>query len=154
MSYLSYLCLFAYNGDQHILCCVFILVVFVLCTLCSQFFWIAHFWLPLRYSLRFIYREGIVYFAIFEMWHHKETVIINYDINNDNSNSAIYYKTTYVHERSISRQNCGGVKLSLTYQREVIRIRKSKNRQHNSQKKKYKRTNDDLQNIHTKIKIE
>ena len=29
----------------------------------------------------------------------------------------------------------------------VIRIRKSKNRQHNGQKKKYKRTNNDLQNI-------
>ena len=35
----------------------------------------------------------------------------------------------------------------------VIRIRKSKNnRQHNGQKKKYKRTNNDLQNI--KLKIE
>ena len=29
----------------------------------------------------------------------------------------------------------------------VIRIRKSKNRQHNGQMKKYKRTNNDLQNI-------
>jgi hypothetical protein len=28
----------------------------------------------------------------------------------------------------------------------VLRIRKSKNRQHNIQKKKYKRTNNDLQN--------
>jgi hypothetical protein len=38
---------------------------------------------------------------------------------------------------------------------EVIRIRKSKkNRQHNDQKKKYKRTNNDLQNIHIKLKIE
>jgi len=36
--------------------------------------------------------------------------------------------------------------------KEVIRIRKSKkNRQHNGQKKKYKRTNNDLQNIHIKI---
>jgi hypothetical protein len=34
----------------------------------------------------------------------------------------------------------------------VIRIRKSKkNRQHNGQTKKYKRTNNDLQNIHIKI---
>jgi hypothetical protein len=33
----------------------------------------------------------------------------------------------------------------------VIRIRISKkNRQHNGQKKKYKRTNNDLQNIHTR----
>jgi len=37
----------------------------------------------------------------------------------------------------------------------VIRIRISKkNRQHNGQMKKYKRTNNDLQNIHIKLKIE
>ena len=37
----------------------------------------------------------------------------------------------------------------------VIRIRKSKkNRQYNCQKKKDKRTNNDLQNIHIKLKIE
>ena len=37
----------------------------------------------------------------------------------------------------------------------VIRIRISKkNRQHNGQKKKYKRTNNDLQNIHIKLMIE
>jgi hypothetical protein len=35
----------------------------------------------------------------------------------------------------------------------IIRISK-KNRQHNGQKKKYKRTNNDLQNIHIKLKIE
>jgi hypothetical protein len=37
----------------------------------------------------------------------------------------------------------------------VIRIRISKkNRQRNGQKKKYKRTNNDLQSIHLKLKIE
>jgi len=30
MSYLRYSCLFAYSGVQHILCCVFVLFVFVL----------------------------------------------------------------------------------------------------------------------------
>jgi hypothetical protein len=35
----------------------------------------------------------------------------------------------------------------------IIRILK-KNRQHNGQMKKYKRTNNDLQNIHIKLKIE
>jgi len=36
-----------------------------------------------------------------------------------------------------------------------IRIRISKkNRQHNGQKKKYKETNNDLQNIHIKLKID
>ena len=39
--------------------------------------------------------------------------------------------------------------------KEVIRIRKSKkNRQQNGQKKKYKSTNNDLPNIHIKLKIE
>jgi hypothetical protein len=33
-------------------------------------------------------------------------------------------------------------------------MRKSKNRQHNGQNKKYKNTNNDLQNIHIKLKIE
>jgi hypothetical protein len=33
-------------------------------------------------------------------------------------------------------------------------IRKSKDRQHNGQKKKDKRTYNDLQNIHVKLKIE
>jgi hypothetical protein len=33
----------------------------------------------------------------------------------------------------------------------VIRTHKSKNRQHNGQTKKYKRTNNDLQNIHIKL---
>ena len=37
----------------------------------------------------------------------------------------------------------------------VIRIRLSKeNKQHNGQKIKFKRTNNDLQNIHIKLKIE
>jgi len=36
----------------------------------------------------------------------------------------------------------------------VIRNRKSKNRQYNGQNKKNKRTNNNLQNIHIKLKIE
>ena len=54
MSYLRYL-LFVYSGVQHILVCVIVLFFFVLCTLYCQFLWIVHFWLPLRYSLTFIY---------------------------------------------------------------------------------------------------
>ena len=47
------------------------------------------------------------------------------------------------------------VKKSLKRLKWVIRTRKSKkNRQHNGQKKKYKRTNNDLQNILIKLKIE
>ena len=33
---------------------VVFLFFFVLCTLCCQFLWIVHFWLPLRYFLTFI----------------------------------------------------------------------------------------------------
>ena len=38
MFYLRYLCLLAYNGVQHILCCVFLLFVFVLYTSFSGLF--------------------------------------------------------------------------------------------------------------------
>ena len=37
MSYLRYLCLFTYSGVKYILCCVCVLLIFVLCTLCCQF---------------------------------------------------------------------------------------------------------------------
>jgi len=37
MSYFRYLCLFAYSGVQHILHCAYVLVFFVLCTLCCKF---------------------------------------------------------------------------------------------------------------------
>ena len=40
--YLRDLCLPTYSGVKHILCCVFVLLVFVLCTLCCQFLWIVH----------------------------------------------------------------------------------------------------------------
>jgi hypothetical protein len=43
MSYLRYLCLFAHGDVLHILCCVFVLFVFILCALCCQFLWIVHF---------------------------------------------------------------------------------------------------------------
>jgi hypothetical protein len=42
MSYLCYLCLFSYNGVQHILCCVLALLFVVLCTLSCRFLWIVH----------------------------------------------------------------------------------------------------------------
>ena len=44
MFYLRYLCLLAYSGVQHILCCVFVLFFFVSCTFCFQFLCIVHFW--------------------------------------------------------------------------------------------------------------
>ena len=62
ISSLRYLCLFAHNGVQHISCCLFVLFFFVLCSLCCQFLWIVHLWLPLRYSLALIEIET-------HMWH-------------------------------------------------------------------------------------
>ena len=50
-----YLCLFACDGVQRVLCCVFVLFFFVLCTLCCQFLCIVHLWLSLRHSLAFVY---------------------------------------------------------------------------------------------------
>ena len=45
-------------------------------------------------------------------------------------------------------------KKSLKIPKGAIKIRKSKkNTQHSGQKKKYKRTNDDLQNIHISLKF-
>ena len=47
------------------------------------------------------------------------------------------------------------IKIGLKKSLKLIRIRKlKKDRQHNGQKKTDKRTNNDLQNIHIKLKIE
>jgi hypothetical protein len=51
LHYIRYLCLLAHSGVQHILRCVFSLVLH---TLYCQLLWIFHFWLPLLYSLTFI----------------------------------------------------------------------------------------------------
>ena len=60
MSYLRYLCLLAHSGVQHILCCIFVLLFLVFCTICCQCLWIAHFFLlPDGYSLTFIYQERL-----------------------------------------------------------------------------------------------
>jgi hypothetical protein len=63
MSYLRFLCLFAYSGVQHILCCVCLCIVmanilccvivlffFVLCTQYCQVLWIVHFDYPSVFS--------------------------------------------------------------------------------------------------------
>ena len=59
MSYLHYLYFLSHSGVHHILCCVFVLFVFVLCSLCGQFLWIVPFWLPLQY----IYDDHICQYA-------------------------------------------------------------------------------------------
>jgi hypothetical protein len=60
-----------HSGVQHILCFGFVLFFFVLSTLCCQFLWIVHFWLPFRYSLKFIDIE----------YGRRVTVAVNFDRN-------------------------------------------------------------------------
>jgi hypothetical protein len=66
----------------------------------------------------------------------------------------------YVNKRNQMTAVLGYIKIDMKQEefentKGTIRIRLSKkNRQHNGQKKKYKRTNNDLQNIHIKQKIE
>jgi len=50
MSYLRYVCLFAYSGVQHILCCVFDLFFYVFRTIYCQFLCIVLFDCPLLFS--------------------------------------------------------------------------------------------------------
>ena len=57
MSCLRYLCLFAYIVVSNTLCGFFS----PSCTLCCQFLWIVHFWLPLQCSLMFIYVEVFIH---------------------------------------------------------------------------------------------
>ena len=52
--HIRFFSLLAHSGVQSMLCCVFDLFVFVLCTKCCQFLWIVHCIFPLRVSLTFI----------------------------------------------------------------------------------------------------
>jgi hypothetical protein len=71
MSYLRYLCLFAYIGVQHILCCIFDLGFFILCTLCYQFLWIDLFFISTSV------------FSIVYLIHSKKYVIVHNFIQDD-----------------------------------------------------------------------
>jgi hypothetical protein len=48
----------------------------------------------------------------------------------------------------------GAIRIRISKKNTQHNDQKKKNRQHNDQKKKQKRTNNDLQNIHIKLKIE
>ena len=78
MFYLCYLCLFAYSGVQHILCCVFVLFFFILCTLCCKFLWIFLFLIaPLVFSN--------VYFII------RKCYLRRYKYLNEENNLFVYF---------------------------------------------------------------
>ena len=56
--YSRYLCWLFAHSKSNTYCVVFLFCLSsscVLCPQCCQFLWIVHFWLPLRYSLAFIY---------------------------------------------------------------------------------------------------
>ena len=59
MSYLLYLCLFAYSGVQQLLCYDFVLFFFILYDLCCHFLWIVLFWIaPSVFSnVYFLYKH-------------------------------------------------------------------------------------------------
>ena len=78
---LRYLCLLAQSGVQHILCCVFVLFFLVLCTLCCQFLWIVHFWLPLLYSQTFIIYILNLIFIMLAHW--KKPPLVKMSFNSD-----------------------------------------------------------------------
>jgi energy-coupling factor transporter transmembrane protein EcfT len=65
------------------LCCGFRLFFFVLCTICCQFLWIVHFWLPLWYSLFLTHwltkynNSGGVYLCVsYEICTHSRTGMV------------------------------------------------------------------------------
>jgi hypothetical protein len=73
MSYLRYLCLFTYIGVQHRLCCVFVLIFVVFCTLCCEFLWNIHFWFDLTvhqiYSCTFLLNNNTPHIYIYmSLW--------------------------------------------------------------------------------------
>ena len=65
MSYLRYLCLFAHSGVQYILCFVFVLFFYILCTISCQFLWIVHLRLPLWCSPAFI--KGVTFLILMQI---------------------------------------------------------------------------------------
>ena len=82
MSYLRYFCLFAHSCVQLILCCVFILFVFVLCALCCRFLWIDHFDCPFGilyclFSKTKLYKRHNVFIS---GWRNKSALLNTYVI--------------------------------------------------------------------------
>ena len=65
MSYLRYMCLLAYSGVQHILCCFLFFFLSSFCVPCvDMFLQIAQFLLPLGCSLTFIHIGLLVMFML------------------------------------------------------------------------------------------
>jgi hypothetical protein len=80
------------------------------------------------------------------LWHNfRERNVFSFLLPTILYGTTIYLTSNIINHMSEDFEDTNG----------VVRIRISKkNRQHNGQKKKYKRTNIDLQNVHIKLKIE
>ena len=63
MSFLRLLCLLTHSGIKHILCCLYVLFFFVLCTIYCHVLWIVHVWLY------------IVYFVFVKSMLHRPTYL-------------------------------------------------------------------------------
>jgi hypothetical protein len=80
MSCLRCLCLLACGGVRLALCCVYALFFFVLCTLCCQFIWIAHFWFSFGVLWRLFFFILVTYTV--NQVHHGNIVCLWIEINN------------------------------------------------------------------------
>ena len=66
---------------------------FVLCTLCCHILWIVHFWLPLRYSLTFIYT--LLLYTLLFPYHSIFLVICISPIYHTWLNTLFYFPATF-----------------------------------------------------------
>ena len=83
-----------------------------------------------------------------KIWNAGVSVITRSTFSSFNSISFILWRPVLLIEKTVSMQE------EFEDTKGVIRIHKSKRTEHNGQKKKDKRTNNDLQNIHIKLNIE
>jgi hypothetical protein len=120
----------------------FVLFFFILCTICCQFLCrIVFFWLPLRCYLTFIYiHEGC--YMNRTGWNYV-SVFISFSL----LTSCLWFVLFCFRIVLLMKEEFEDTKGVIR-----IRISKKNNRQHNGLKKKYKRTNKDLQNIPVKTK--
>ena len=109
----------------------------------------------LFYRLDFISFCFIIVYTLYCFQNNMQLRLIKPRYLRGNENPSMEEQTIQWTKQKVKKSKQLSIRRVCIYQREVIRIRISKkNRQHNGQKKKYKRTNNDLQNIHIKLKIE
>ena len=95
MSHWRLLCLLAHSGVKHILCYVFVLFFFALCTLSYQFLWIVPFWWSLRY-FRTSMKQSLCYITCANMWNVciPLTIVVTHQGRNVSIKGIITHNTT------------------------------------------------------------